>query len=61
MDEESYDLGYFEGIRNAYRLFMSIHQGIEIGEVFEAVAKEMRDAMRIMERHQEEDDGEWDS
>jgi hypothetical protein len=57
-DEESYDIGYFEGIRNAYRMFMEFHTGRELFEVFELVAAEMREAMAIMQRHQEEDD--WD-
>ena len=60
MDEESYDLGYFEGVRNAYRIFLEVHAGKELEEVIELVAAEMRDAMRIMEHHQAEDDGEWD-
>ena len=61
IDEESYDLGYFEGVRNAYRMFMEFHTGREIAEVFEVVAEEMRKAMAILARHQEEDDGEeWD-
>jgi|TARA_R110001606_G_scaffold385850_1_gene549571 type III secretory pathway component EscU len=60
MEAESYDIGYFEGIRNAYRMFMEIHTGREITEVFEAVAAEMREAMKLMQHHQEEDDGEWD-
>ena len=37
-DEESYDIGYFEGIRNAYRMFMEFHTGRELSEVFELVA-----------------------
>jgi type III secretory pathway component EscU len=60
MEAESYDVGYFEGIRNAYRMFMEVHAGREIAEVLEAVAAEMREAMRIMQQHQEEDDGGWD-
>lgn len=59
-DEESYDIGYFEGIRNAYRMFMEVHTGRELSEVFEIVAAEMREAMAIMQRHQEEDEGDWD-
>lgn len=60
-DEESYDIGYFEGIRNAYRIFMEVHSGRELSEVFELVAAEMRQAMEIMQRHQDEDDDvEWD-
>jgi hypothetical protein len=60
MEAESYDIGYFEGIRNAYRMFMEVHAGREIAEVLEKVAAEMREAMRIVQRLQEEDDGEWD-
>jgi len=61
MDEESYDLGYFEGVRNAFRMFMEIHTGRELEEVIELVASEMRQAMAIMQRHQEDVDEEgWD-
>lgn len=61
MEEESYDLGYFYGVRNAYRMFMEVHTGRELAEVIELVASEMRQAMAIMQRHQEEvDDEGWD-
>jgi len=60
MDEESYDIGYFEGVRNAYRILLEVHASKELGEVIGLVSAEMRDAMRIMEYHQAENDGEWD-
>jgi hypothetical protein len=45
-----YDLGYFEGVRNAYAFMVLIHQGHELEEVFKMVVDEMKNAQAIYER-----------
>jgi|TARA_R110001606_G_scaffold205548_1_gene353289 hypothetical protein len=45
-----YDLGYYEGVRNAYRMFIMIHAGFEIEEVLKNVKEEMELALSIYTR-----------
>ena len=45
-----YDLGYFEGVRNAYNFMILLHQGHDLKEVMEMVAKEMKTAHAIYTR-----------
>tara|TARA_R110000803_G_scaffold210714_1_gene283346 strand:+ start:140 stop:313 length:174 start_codon:yes stop_codon:yes gene_type:complete len=45
-----YDLGYFEGVRNAYNMFIQIHMGLELEEVLKNVVEEMKTARAIYER-----------
>lgn len=45
-----YDLGYFEGVRNAYAFMVLLHQGHELEEVFKMVLEEMENARSIYER-----------
>jgi hypothetical protein len=45
-----YDLGYYEGVRNAYRMFIMIHAGFELEEVIENVKEEMKLALSIYTR-----------
>jgi hypothetical protein len=45
-----YDLGYFEGVRNAYNFMILIHQGHEIEEVMKMVEQEMITARAIYNR-----------
>ena len=45
-----YDLGYYEGIRNAYQMFIQIHLGLELEEVLKNVVQEMDIARAIHER-----------
>jgi hypothetical protein len=49
-----YDLGYFEGVRNAYNFMILIHQGHEIEEVMKMVLEEMKNARAIHLRTKEE-------
>jgi hypothetical protein len=49
-----YDLGYFEGIRNAYQMFIQIHLGLELEEVLKNVVEEMEIARAIHLRTKEE-------
>ena len=49
-----YDLGYFEGVRNAYRMFIMIHAGFKSEEVLEQVKDEMELALSIYTRTKEE-------
>lgn len=59
MDAMSYDIGYFEGVRNALRMFAEIHQGRELEEVFELVREELKQALRLRNEH-DLDEEEWD-
>ena len=45
-----YDLGYFEGVRNAYNFMILIHQGHEVEEVLQMVLEEMKNARAIYNR-----------
>ena len=49
-----YDLGYYEGVRNAYNMFIQIHVGLELEEVLKNVLKEMKTARAIHLRTKEE-------
>jgi len=47
MSVVEYDLGYFEGVRNAYNMFIQIHLGLELEEVLKNVLEEMKTARAI--------------
>jgi hypothetical protein len=51
-----YDLGYFEGIRNAYQMFIQIHLGLELEQVLKNVVEEMGIARAIYERTKGDED-----
>ena len=49
-----YDLGYYEGVRNAYNFMIMIHQGHGIEEVLKMVQEEMKNALAIHVRTKED-------
>ena len=52
MSDRDYDLGYFEGIRNAFRQY-AVCQSAEDLEIFkEWILAELKDAKELMEEHE---------
>tara|TARA_R110000823_G_scaffold296654_1_gene416657 strand:- start:276 stop:446 length:171 start_codon:yes stop_codon:yes gene_type:complete len=49
-----YDLGYYEGVRNVYRMMQDIYLGKELEEVLDLVREEMKNALAIHKRTKEE-------
>ena len=49
-----YDLGYYEGVRNAYRMMQDIYLGKELEEVLDLIREEMKNALAIHKRTKED-------